>query len=63
MDTKELSDNRTATDNEEVVGILMAISAVAKRLAKNMVKSEQPTKEEGGNEDAAKNTQHFSTKQ
>ena len=62
MDTKELSNNRTTTDNEEVVGILMAISAVAKRLAKNMVRSEQQTKE-GGNNYATKNAQHFSTKQ
>lgn len=50
MDTKKLSKDTATTDSEEVVGILMAISVVAKRLARNIAKSEPNTKMKGGNE-------------
>ncbi len=54
MDTKKLSKDTATADSEEVVGILMAISVVAKRLARNIVKSEPNTKAKGGNENDKK---------
>lgn len=61
MDTKNLSNNNATTDSEEVVGILIAISAVAKRLAKNIATSEQNKKAKGGDFDVKK-TLDFSSK-
>lgn len=61
MDTKNLSNKNATTDSEEVVGILIAISAVAKRLAKNIATSEQNKKTKGGDFDVKK-TFDFSSK-
>lgn len=59
MDTKNLSKDNATTDSEEVVGILIAISAVAKRLAKNIAMSEKNKKEKGGEySDYRKKTQY-----
>lgn len=47
MDTKDLSNERTASpDSKEVAGILMAISVVAKRLAKNIILLDQKENEQ-----------------
>lgn len=47
MDTKDLSNERTAPpDSKEVAGILMAISVVAKRLAKNILLLDQKENEQ-----------------